>query len=135
MGQTAGAIGKAIAEVGIDTQLVELAYVRASQINGCAACLSVHVPEALKAGVSQEKLAVLPAWREIDVFSQKERAALDLAEELTSLPSLQRNGDAVVRALEVFTDEEVAALEWAIILINTYNRISIASGHPPVNKI
>lgn len=135
MGQTAGAIGKAIAEVGIDTQLVELAYVRASQINGCAACLSVHVPEALKAGVSQEKLAVLPAWREIDVFSQKERAALDLAEELTSLPSLQRNGDAAVRALEVFTDEEVAALEWAIILINTYNRISIASGHPPVNKI
>ena len=124
---------KVYPEVDLGRDLVELCMVRVSQINGCAACLSVHVPAARKAGVHQNKLDVLPAWREIpDYFTEQEYAALELAEEITTLPPGRRHADAAVRACEFFAEEQVAALEWAIIHINTYNRISIMSGHPPV---
>ena len=124
---------KVYPEVDLGRDLIELAMVRVSQINGCGACLSVHVPAARRAGVPQNKLDVLPAWRELDgYFSEQEYAALELAEEITLLPAGRRHADAPLRAMKVFAEEQVAALEWAIIHINTYNRISIFSGHPPV---
>ncbi len=120
-------------DVDLDPSLIELLMVRVSQLNRCATCLSVHVPEARKAGVSQRKLDILPAWREAgELFSTAERAALDLAETLTLLPEGQQNSQAAVTACQVFAEEQVAALEWAIIRINAFNRISIASGHPPL---
>ncbi|MGO1948113.1 MAG: carboxymuconolactone decarboxylase family protein [Mycobacteriaceae bacterium] len=117
--------------------LIELVNVRVSQINGCPTCLSVHVPAARKAGVEQSELDLLPSWRHdaSGVFNPAQRAALGLAEALTEpqpgsgRPTVE---DAVAAALGEFTGEQVAALEWAIILINAYNRISIGSGHPPV---
>lgn len=121
-------------EVDLEPELVELVLVRVSQMNRCAMCLSVHVPKARKAGVSQRKLDLLPAWREArGVFSDRERAALGLAEVLTDLPHDRNNSEAAIKACDVFAEEQVAALEWAIVRINAFNRISIASGHPPLN--
>lgn len=120
-------------DVDLDPQLIELVLVRVSQINRCATCLSIHVPQARREGVSQRKLDILPAWRDAgDLYNTFERAALELAETLTLLPEGQQNSQAAVTACQVFAEEQVAALEWAIIRINAFNRISIASGHPPL---
>ena len=120
-------------DVDLEPELVELVLVRVSQMNRCATCLSIHVPKARKAGVTQRKLDILPAWRDArDLYSDRERAALELAETLTALPERNANSKAALTACEVFAEEQVAALEWAIIRINAFNRISIASGHPPL---
>ena len=73
-------------EAGISRALTELLHVRVSQINGCAYCLNMHVADAIKKGESTQRLAVLSAWRDTALFSDKERAALALAESITTLP-------------------------------------------------
>lgn len=131
-GKVIGQLRKVYPEVDLSEALVELVSVRVSQLNGCAACLATHVPGALKAGVEQDKLDVLPAWRELlGYFSEQEYAALELAEEITLLPRGNRHSEAARKACGVFAEEQVAALEWAIIMINAYNRISIMSEHQP----
>ena len=121
-------------EVDLEPELIELVLTRVSQMNRCATCLSIHVPAARKAGVPQRKLDLLPAWREArGVFDDREQAALELAETLTELPQGERNSQAAITACEVFAEEQVAALEWAIVSINAFNRLSVASGHPPLN--
>ncbi|MCX2162635.1 MULTISPECIES: carboxymuconolactone decarboxylase family protein [Corynebacterium] len=130
-------VRKASEAVGIDRALSELVNVRVSQINGCTACLSVHFPAARRAGVSQLKLDLLSAWRDSDVFTERERACLTIAEALTrpaggdltlSGPSLD---SAIAEAAQVLNEDELAAAQWAAIAINAFNRISIASAHPP----
>ena len=119
-------------EVDLSNALVELVCVRVSQLNRCAYCLSIHTPRARKAGVAEVKLDLLVAWREAEeLYTEQERAALALAEQLTLLPEGQRNGDAALQACEVFAEEQVAALEWVVVTMNAFNRVSIASGHPP----
>ncbi|AMA00817.1 carboxymuconolactone decarboxylase family protein [Corynebacterium glutamicum] len=116
-------------DVDLPTSLIELVNVRVSQINGCGTCLSLHVPAARRAGVPEKKLDALAAWQMVDEFTVEEKAALQLAESLTLLESCE--GHLAARtACSVFAEEQVAALEWAIIAINAFNRISIASGHP-----
>lgn len=116
-------------EVDLPESLIELVSVRVSQINGCGTCLSIHVPAARRAGVPEKKIDALPAWRMVEDYTAEERAALQLAESLTVLD--RHEGHLAARtACSVFAEEQVAALEWAIIMINAYNRISIASGHP-----
>ena len=117
-------------DVDIPTSLIELISVRVSQINRCGTCLSIHVPAARKAGVPESKLDALPAWRMVSDFTEQEKVALDMAETLTLLPQGTDNSRVGAEACDVFAEEQVAALEWAIIMINAYNRISIASGHP-----
>ncbi|AGF73200.1 carboxymuconolactone decarboxylase family protein [Corynebacterium halotolerans] len=130
LGDVAKQLRKVFPDVDLPTSLIELVNVRVSQLNRCGTCLSIHVPAARRAGVDEYKLDVLPAWREVTAFTEQENAALELAETLTLLPQGRKNGDAALAACEVFAEEQVAALEWAIILINAYNRISIASHHP-----
>ena len=135
LGKANGQLKRIYQDVDLSPDLIEIALVRASQLNGCSACLSIHVPRARRAGVSQNKLDVLASWRETDAFTPHERAALDLAETITLMPAGTRKAAAPVKAMEIFTEEQVAALEWAVIMINTYNRISIFAGHPPVSEI
>lgn len=117
---------------GLDNALIELINTRVSQINGCARCLSTHAPAARKAGVPARKIDLLPAWREIeDLYSDVERAGLHLAESLTLLGESSDRGRAAEIAADVLTTEQISALEWTVILINSFNRLSIASGHPP----
>lgn len=129
--RTAVASREASGEAGLDEALLELVNVRVSQINGCAACLATHVPAARKAGVSQERLDLLPAWRDLDEFGEQERAALRLAETLTRLDDVVERHASLTAAAEHFSDEQLSALEWTIVLINAFNRVSIASHHQP----
>lgn len=129
--RSAVASREASTEAGLDEGLLELVNVRVSQMNGCAACLATHVPAARKAGLSQQRLDLLPAWRELDAFGESERAALRVAETLTSLDDVEERAAAIAAASEHFDDDQLAALEWTVVLINAFNRVSIASHHQP----
>lgn len=118
-------------EAGLSEGILELVNVRVSQINGCAACLATHVPAARKAGVSQRRLDLLPAWRELDEFGERERAAPRVAESLTRLDDAEERAAAIAAASEHFDEDQLAALGWTIVLINAFNRVSIASHHQP----
>ena len=115
---------------GFGREFMELLYVRSSQINACPTCLSVHVPRARHYGVTQEQLDTLPAWRESPAFSEEEKAALGILEVLTAIDPARGVQEAYDHALQYFSEEQIAVLEWAAIVINSHNRISIASHHP-----
>ncbi|MHA7264416.1 carboxymuconolactone decarboxylase family protein [Arthrobacter sp. TMN-37] len=115
---------------GIGAELSELIKVRVSQLNGCAYCLDVHTEEALAAGVSSRRLAVLPAWRDTELFTPQERAALAVAESTTRLPGPEVLDQEHLAAREVLSDAEFSAVNWIAITIGAFNRISIVSGHP-----
>lgn len=123
-------------EAGLEPALTELVNLRASQLNGCVACMSAHAAQARRVGVEQVKLDILPGWRESREFSPQERAALGLVEALTRPrpedPSAVTPQAASAEARKHFTDTQVAALEWTIITINAFNRVSIISEHPVV---
>jgi AhpD family alkylhydroperoxidase len=120
----------AAAEAGIDRKTIELLYVRISQINGCAYCLDMHVRDAIKAGETPQRLAVLPAWRDTDLFTEKERAGLALAESITGLPDFQTREQEESAARQHLSADEFSAVSWLAIAINAFNRVSITSHHP-----
>lgn len=137
LGHAAATGRKAYHTAGLTRELIELINVRVSQINGCPTCLSIHVPAARKAGIPEQVLDLLPSWYNdtSSVFTDEQKAALSLAEALTLPQATSQNNpiaEAIHQASELFTSEQLSALQWAIIFINTYNRISIASGHPPL---
>jgi len=110
----------------LDILLKELVRLRASQINGCAFCLDMHVADARKAGESERRLATAAAWREAPFFSDRERAALEWTEALT-LVSQSHVPDAVWNAVRPhFTDAELMELTLLITSINSWNRFSVA---------
>lgn len=131
--KTATAFSMGIREATLDRGLTpresELIKVRASQINGCAYCLDLHSREARHAGLEQQKLDLLPAWRETDVFDERERAVLAVAEAATMLPLSEESAADLSGARAVLGDETFVAAEWVAAAINAFNRISILSGH------
>ena len=115
----------------VDTQLLELIEVRASQINGCAHCVHYHLGLARKAGVEQVKLDLLAAWREAGAFSPREMAALDFAEHLVAVAQ-KGVPDAVWEGLKVhFSEAEIAGLCAAVATISAWNRIAISMRFVP----
>lgn len=118
------------AEAGLDRILVELVNLRVSQLNGCAFCLDVHTRAALRAGETTRRLGVLAAWRDTDLFSAPERAALALAEATTHPADALAQERAYAQAREVLDDDEISAVIWVAITINAFNRVSILSKHP-----
>ncbi|CAM3203107.1 carboxymuconolactone decarboxylase family protein [Stackebrandtia soli] len=117
------------ATAGVDETLADLVKIRASQINGCGYCLDMHSTEALKNGVPQKRLNVLAGWRETaGVFTDAELAALELTEEVTLVSQGGVPDDVFAEAAKHFTDEELGALLHLIFVINTWNRIAIATG-------
>lgn len=120
-----------ISEQNLDKALVELVKVRASQINGCAYCLQLHLNWARRAGVPQSTLDRLAAWREAPGFTEAERAALAWAEALTD-PGRRAEIDSARQALqEMFAEEQLLRLTVAIATINAWNRIAGALGFAP----
>lgn len=117
-------------EAGISRSLTELLHVRISQINGCAYCLSMHVADALKKGETTQRLAVLSAWRDTSLFTGKERAALALAESITTLPDAHTREREEGYAREHLNAAEYSAVSWLVITMNAFNRVSITSQHP-----
>lgn len=117
-------------EVGLDPSLVELVKIRTSQINGCAFCLDMHTRDALDRGETPERLAVLPAWRETQFFSEQERAALALAEAVTLIADGHVPDDVYASAATTLSDAQLSAVTWLAIVMNAWNRIGITSRHP-----
>jgi AhpD family alkylhydroperoxidase len=115
---------------GLDDQTVELLNVRISQLNGCAYCLDLHVKKAVQAGETSQRLSVLPAWRETALFTDKERAALALAESITALPGHAAQAHEEAYARDHLTEEEFSTVSWLAITMNAFNRVSITSHHP-----
>ncbi|MER6186856.1 carboxymuconolactone decarboxylase family protein [Streptomyces sp. NPDC001652] len=128
--QTAEAVRTVAAEAGLDRTAVELINLRVSQINGCAYCLDTHTRAALRAGESTQRLGVLAAWRDTEVFSPTERAALELAEATTDPSDAIRQQSAYETARQVLTDDQISAAIWVAVTINAFNRVSIMSKHP-----
>ncbi|MEV4147347.1 carboxymuconolactone decarboxylase family protein [Amycolatopsis sp. NPDC049691] len=127
-------VNKAGANAGLDPKLLELVKTRASQINGCAYCLDMHSRDALELGESPRRLFVLDGWRETDLFTEQEQAALALTEAMTKLSATQTIPDDVYEeAARVFTEEQYQAVAWEIIAINSWNRMTITS-HTPLPK-
>jgi AhpD family alkylhydroperoxidase len=110
---------------GIDARLLELVRIRVSQINGCTFCMRLHTQDALEKGVSVDKIAVLPAWRETGYFDDVERDALALAERVTQISGAPRAEE--LEPTTALTPAQVAAIAWVAIVINAFNRIAITS--------
>ena len=123
-------VKEAAQEAGLEPKTMELLNVRISQLNGCAYCLDLHVRDAVTAGETVQRLAVLPAWRETALFTEKERAALALAESITELPGQRCQEYEEAYAREHLTEQEFSAVSWLVITMNAYNRVSITSHHP-----
>lgn len=115
----------------IEQRLLELVMVRASQINGCAFCIAMHVREAVKAGENADRLHLLPAWREAPSFSPRERAALAWAEALTRLGEHGVPDEVYAAAVAEFGEADLAELSLAIVTINGWNRLMVAFRVPP----
>ncbi|WP_445525352.1 carboxymuconolactone decarboxylase family protein [Streptomyces cyslabdanicus] len=128
--QTAEAVREVAAGAGLDRTLVELVNLRVSQINGCAYCLNVHTRAAVRAGETTQRLGVLPAWRDTELFTPDERAALALAEATTDPGDAALQETAYETARDVLTDDQISAVIWVAVTINAFNRISIMSKHP-----
>jgi AhpD family alkylhydroperoxidase len=128
--QTSEAVRATAADVGLDRTLVELINLRVSQINGCAYCLNVHTRAALRAGETAQRLGVLAAWRDTELFTPAERAALALAEATTEPTDAAAQETAWAGARDVLTDDQISAVIWVAITINAFNRVSIMSKHP-----
>lgn len=123
-------VGQEAARLGLTLQEAELIKVRASQLNACAFCLDLHSREARSAGVTQQSLDLLPAWRESTLHTERERAVLAVAEAATLLPLNEEHKADLAGARSVLGDETFAAAEWVALTINMFNRVSILSEHP-----
>lgn len=107
--------------------LVELVYLRISQVNNCAYCLDMHTRDLLKKGVGIEKLALVQAWREAgNLFDERERAALSWAETVTRVAETNVPEEAYQAARAIFDERELVDLTIAISLMNAYNRMAIS---------
>jgi len=127
-----GSVHGYIGQSGLPKALIELVYLRVSQINGCAYCIDMHSRELLKQGMTTEKLVLVPLWDEAgDLFSGRERAALAWAETVTRVAETHVPDEAFETARAEFNDKELADLTIAIGLMNAYNRLSISFRKPP----
>ncbi len=111
---------------GLEHSLLELVKTRASQINGCAYCLDMHSKDARAAGETEQRLYVLPAWREAPFYSERERAALEWTEAVTRLGEHGVPDDLFERTRAHFSEKELVDLTMAIVAINGWNRLAIA---------
>lgn len=117
---------------GLEQSLIELVKTRASQINGCAFCIAMHTADAVKGGESQARLHLLNAWRETEMFSARERAALALTEAVTLVADTHVPDEVYDEARQQFSDKELVDVAYAIFAINAWNRLAITFRMQPL---
>ena len=124
--------GLLLSESTVPHATQELVKLRASQINGCGYCTDMHTKDALAAGETQQRLNLVATWREATVFSEAERAALELTEQGTRLADASPGVTDEVweNATKHYDDEQLGVLVAAIALINTYNRFNVITRQP-----
>jgi AhpD family alkylhydroperoxidase len=127
-----GGVYVSVQKSGLPKELVDLVYLRVSQINGCAYCIDMHSRDLLKSGIDVEKLVLVPVWHDAGkVFSTRERAALAWAETVTRVSETgDPDADYEAAAAEI-NDKELADLTYAIGLMNVFNRLGISFRTPP----
>ena len=126
-GKYINSAGAAVTQSSLPATTQELVKIRASQINGCSACTEMHTKDAEHAGESFVRLMLVAAWREATVFTEAERAALELTEQGTRIADAGGGitDDAWENAAKHFDEEQLGALVSLIALINTYNRLNV----------
>lgn len=112
----------------LEPGLAALVEIRASQINGCANCLNLHTTQARENGETEQRINLLPAWREAPCYSDRERAALEWTEALTRLSEGRAHENAYEALSAQFTEEEQVKLTLAINIINGWNRLAVGFG-------
>ncbi|WP_406164599.1 carboxymuconolactone decarboxylase family protein [Streptomyces sp. NBC_00996] len=124
--------GKAIADSSLPAATQELVKLRASQINGCGFCTDMHTKDAAHAGETSQRLNLVAAWREATVFTDAERAALELTEQGTRIADAAGgvSDEAWANATKHYDEEQLAALVSIIALINAYNRMNVIVQQP-----
>ena len=122
-----GAVHGHVRQSGLPLRLIDLVFLRVSQINGCAYCIDMHSRDLLKAGLPVEHLVLVAVWPEADaIFDEQERAALEWAEVVTRLGDRGVPDSAFEAAAAVFGEKQLADLTIAIGLMNAYNRMAIS---------
>lgn len=114
----------------IEESLLGLIYFRVSQMNGCAFCLDMHSKELRAKGEKEQRLYMISAWRESDLYSERERAALAYAEAVTELPKNEVPDQIYDEATNQFTEQELIDLTMGVLAINNFNRINITFRTP-----
>jgi len=124
-------LGAVMTDSSLSAATQELVKIRASQINGCSGCTDMHTKDAQHAGESFVRLSLIAAWRDATVFSEAEKAALELTEQGTRLADGSGvTDDAWANAAKHYDEDQLAALVALIALINTYNRLSVITRQP-----
>ncbi|HEY6739080.1 MAG TPA: carboxymuconolactone decarboxylase family protein [Actinopolymorphaceae bacterium] len=125
-------VAKAVTDSGLPATTQELVKIRASQINGCGFCLDMHTKEAAHAGESAQRLHLVATWREATVFTEAERAALELAEQGTRIADAAGGvtDEAWANAAKHYDEDQLTALVALIALINAYNRVNVIVQQP-----
>jgi AhpD family alkylhydroperoxidase len=128
-----GAVHGYIRQSGLPSRMIDLVFLRVSQVNGCAYCIDMHSRDLLQAGMPVEHLVLVAAWPEAgDIFDEQERAALAWADVVTRLGERGVPDSAFEAAAAVFSEKQLADLTIAISLMNAYNRIAISFRATPV---
>jgi AhpD family alkylhydroperoxidase len=117
-------------ESKIERRLFELVKIRASQINGCAYCIDMHTKDARLAGETEQRIYALSAWRETPFFNDRERAALDWTEAVTRLAESHVPDEVFERVKAQFSEDEIVALTFAVVVINSWNRLAVSFRAP-----
>ncbi|HTJ00473.1 MAG TPA: carboxymuconolactone decarboxylase family protein [Dongiaceae bacterium] len=125
------ALQQVVNESSLESSLVELVKLRASQINRCAFCIDMHYADALARGERADRLYLLDAWEETDRYTPRERAALHWAEAVTRLPDAGVSDAVFAQARANFSEAELQELTLAIVAINGWNRFNVAFRVPP----
>jgi len=128
-----GGVHGYLAQTDLAKSLIDLVFLRTSQLNGCAYCIDMHSRDLLKSGLSVDKLMLVPAWREAGaLFSEKEQAALAWTESVTLVAQTGIPDAEFTAVRAAFSEKEVADLTIAIGLMNAYNRIGVGFRLTPV---
>lgn len=114
----------------LEKNLIELVDYRVSQINGCAYCLDMHSKDLRHGGETEQRIYLLSAWRETELYTPREKAALAWAEAVTELKDRQVSDEVYEAARKEFSDEELVDLTLAVTMINTWNRFNVAFRTP-----
>jgi AhpD family alkylhydroperoxidase len=115
----------------MDPKLFHLVEIRASQLNGCAYCIDMHTKDARLAGETEQRIYALSAWHETPFFTERERAALEYTEAVTRVGDSHVPDEVFARVSKLFDEDEMVALTFAVVVINSWNRLSISFRVPP----
>ncbi len=126
--------GQTVQAAGLEPALMELVKIRASQMNGCAVCLDLHIRAAREEGETEERIYMLSAWRESSLFTAREKAALGWTEALTRLAETHAPDADYAAVMQQFSEAEAISLTLLVGVINSFNKLGVGFRVPPMRR-